>query len=92
MNDYPYNRIVLDIVELLQDLNEQGMVSMFTLNATGNIDVTLFADKSVFDAWLDDNKEFEPLVSRWIMKDDTNAAHMCWNDLIKYRKQDEVAI
>jgi len=87
MNDYPFNRIVLDIVELLQDLKTQGMAYMFSINSTGSVDVNLFESDAALKEW--SNATGEKLAGWYIMPDDTRMAHMCWNDLIAYKNPDD---
>jgi hypothetical protein len=53
MSDYPPERIICDIVELLQDLKAQGYLIKFEEYTTGAIDVYLFANKSEHNSWLD---------------------------------------
>ena len=79
MNDYPFNRIVLDIVELLQDLKAQGMAFLFSINGSGSVDVTLFDNDEAYKQWAD--SDGQKLAGWYIMPDDTRMAHMCWNDL-----------
>lgn len=90
MNDYPFNRVVLDIVELLQDLKAQGMEYIFSINASGSVDIWLFAGKESYKAWAE--SKGEKLDSWYIMPDDTTAAHMCWNDLLAYKVKQEIEL
>lgn len=87
MNDYPFPRIVLDIVELLQDLKAQGMAYLFCINGSGSVDVTLFASDASYKQWAD--ADGQKLAGWYIMPDDTRMAHMCWNDLIAYKNPDD---
>ena len=90
MNDYPFNRIVLDIVELLQDLKAQGTAFLFSINGSGSVDVTLFDNDESYKQWADDDGQ--KLAGWYIMPDDTRMAHMCWNDLIAYKVKEEVEL
>lgn len=90
MNDYPFNRIVLDIVALLQDLKAQGMPYLFCINSSGSVDVTLFASDASYKQWA--YSDGQKLAGWYIMPDDTRMAHMCWNDLIAYKVKSEVEL
>jgi hypothetical protein len=83
MNDYPFNRIVLDIVELLQDLRVQGMACIFNLETTGGISIYLFTDRGHVARWTE-NQDKE-LLRRSFSDGDCNAAHMAWNDLHDFK-------
>lgn len=92
INSYPFNRIILDIVELLQDLRGQGMAYIAAFNGSGSFDFSLYADKETLDNWSNSeagSKDFQALCNSYIMRDDTTAAHMAWNDLIKYKELDD---
>lgn len=87
--DYPFNRIVLDIVELLQDLKAQGMLFVLNLNGVGSLDVRVFENDTEYHKWLAGGYE----AKQWyVMPNDTAAAHMCWNDLIAYKVKSEVEL
>ena len=90
MNDYSFNRIILDIIELLQDLKQQGMAFMFSINSTGSVDVTLFESDAALDEW--SNADGKPIGGWYIMPEQTRMAHMCWNDLIAYKTKQEIDI
>ena len=92
INSYPFNRIILDIVELLQDLRLEDMPSIFALNGSGSADITLFVNDTLFKNWVDGMKvsdENPIMFSAYISAGDCNAAHMAWNELIKCKEADE---
>lgn len=94
INSYPFNRIILDIVELLQDLRGQGMAYIAAFNGSGSFDFSLFADKETLDKWSNSDagcKDYVSLCHAYIMHDDTVAAHVAWNDLIQYKDKDDSA-
>ena len=53
MNDYPPERIICDIVELLQDLKAQGYISVTTLHASGSVAVDLLDSTSAYKKWIE---------------------------------------
>lgn len=53
MNDYPPERVICDIVELLQDLKNQGFISVFTQHGNGSITVDLFDSKNTYLRWIE---------------------------------------
>lgn len=54
MNDYPPERIICDIVEVLQDLKAQGYLVRFEEYTLGAVDVYLFENAAVHDGWMND--------------------------------------
>jgi len=53
MNDYPPERIICDIVELLQDLKSQGYLAILTLHGNESIAVDLFDSKATYARWIE---------------------------------------
>ena len=56
MNDYPPERIICDIVELLQDLRAQGYVNVLTMHGNGSIAVDLFDSAKTYARWIEGEK------------------------------------
>lgn len=56
MNDYQPERIICDIVELLQDLKTQGFVSITTLHGNGSVAIDLFDSQENYKHWIDGEK------------------------------------
>lgn len=87
MNDYPFNRVVLEIVELLQDLRAQGMAYVFSSNLTGSFDVYLFTDDAHGNAWI--AREKDTLITVHVMDGDVEDALDVFNQLIAYKEPSE---
>jgi len=87
MNDYPFNRAVLEIVELLQDLRAQGMAFVFTINSSGSFDLYLFKSDSHRDAWIERSED--ALITVHVMDGDVEDALDVFNKLIAYKEPSE---
>jgi len=87
MNDYPFNRVVLEIVELLQDLRDQGMEFIFSINSIGSFDCYLFEDEEYRNRWLDNG--LPPTVRASVSDGDVEAALELFNKLIEYKVVDD---
>ena len=86
MNDCPFNRVVLEIVELLQDLRAQGMAFVFTLNSTGSFDCYLFTDIAHRDAWIDRSQD--ALITVHVIDNDVQDALDVFNKLDEYKTEE----
>lgn len=86
MNDYPFNRVVLEIVELLQDLKAQGMAFVFTINSTGSFDLYLFKDTAHRDAWLDGKADPHGIAN--VSDGDVEVALEVFNKLDEYKAEE----
>ncbi len=82
MNDYPYNRIILDIVELSQELRQQGKPSLIGIHSSGSLSVDLFDSVANKDAWL--INKCKPLISEWVHEGDCEAALNVWNQMMMH--------
>lgn len=87
MNDYPFNRVVLEIVELLQDLKAQGMAFVFTINSTGSFDLHLFTDDAHSDDWIERSRE--AMIAVHVFDGDIEHALEVFNQLIAHKQPSE---
>ena len=87
MNDYPYNRIILDIVELSQELRQHGKPSLIGIHSSGSLSVDVFDSVANKDAWL--NNHCKPLISEWVHEGDCEAAIRVLQNMQMYVETEE---
>lgn len=82
MNDYPYNRIILDIVELSQELRQRGKPSIIEMHSNGGVTVAIFQSVAAKDLWIDN--KIRPLIRETILEGDCEAAMNVWNQMMMH--------
>ena len=84
MKDYPFNRVILDLVELLQDLKQQGYKYIVCMNSVGSVDIHFFVSEQNYEEWM--AGDYSVAHTFWIMADDTEHAMKVFNDLMMFKE------
>jgi len=86
MNDYPFNRTIIDLLDLLQDLSDyHGHVYILNVHGTGTVECDFFVTESDYKLWVSGETAIGHNTYR-IKKDDCEASMRAFNELVKYRK------
>jgi len=86
MNDYSFNRAIIDLLDLLQDLSDYHRhVYIFNIYGTGAVELDFFVTDSDYKLWVN-GEQTEGHKHYRINKGDCEASMQAFNDLVKNRK------